>query len=61
MIHTNSEGVAVDMIKMLEKHDLKNQAIHWQCFSGDQTLATQLLKFPNLKFSISSIVLSKQK
>lgn len=59
VIHTNGEGAAMDMIKMLEKHDLKNQAIHWHCFSGDQTLATQLLKFPNLKFSISSMVLSQ--
>ena len=59
VIHINGEGVAMDMIKMLEKHDLKNQAIHWHCFSGDQTLVTQLLKFPNLKFSISSMVLSQ--
>ena len=60
VIHTNGNGVAQDMMDLLEKHGLKQQAIHWHCFSGDKDLTTQLCEqFDKLKLSISSLVLSK--
>ena len=60
VIHTNGNSVAQDMMDLLEKHGLKQQAIHWHCFSGDKDLATQLCEwFDKLKLSISSLVLSK--
>ena len=44
----------------MEKHGLKDQAIHWHFCSGDKDLATQLCKhFDKLKLSINSLFLSK--
>ena len=60
VIHTNGNSAAWDMMDLLEKHGLKQQAIHWHCFSGDKDLTTQLCEqFNKLKLSISSLVLSK--
>ena len=52
--------MAQDMVDLLKKHGLKQQAIHWHCFSGDKDLTTQLCEqFDKLKLSISSLVLLK--
>ena len=60
VIHTNGNDAAQDMVNLLEKHGLKQQAIYWHCFSGDKDLATQLCEwFDKLKLSTSSLVLSK--
>ena len=61
VIHSRGEGAAEAIRQWLLHYGLQNKRIHRHCFTGDMEEATIWMNtFPNMKFSISSILLDSE-